>query len=188
MRVSFDLTAIFRYNATNEGGLTARQRTKCFCPKLIFSLANLSLLFYVFLLIVLHVLSPDPLNGQLFPQGCDSTNACVRITSDNTSVNPIYYPVPVLSNVSNVAIVSYVEMWVGEMASTAILSSANGVVHARFVSIALGLADDFWMQLRPNGTETELWLQSQARLRTDFGSNSQRMASFINDLQQHFYT
>lgn len=143
---------------------------------------------FVFLLIAIHVASPDPV-FTTFPSKCPTAKCygCSRVAlqSPHTArgLKPLRVRAPL--NVTQAA----VEAWIEDQSGTRILVSKPGFIHARVVTPVWGFADDFMVGLtcsKGDGGASETVVEAQGQLRigkSDLGVNARRNQRFFDSLQ-----
>eukprot|EP01026_Neomeris_dumetosa_P041133 TRINITY_DN34014_c0_g1_i2.p1 TRINITY_DN34014_c0_g1~~TRINITY_DN34014_c0_g1_i2.p1 ORF type:complete len:300 (+),score=10.89 TRINITY_DN34014_c0_g1_i2:83-901(+) len=144
---------------------------------------------YLALLLLIRASSPDEFGTSPFPTDCNGLpQGCARIASVNPHRDSGLTPVQINSNMELVKEV--VKKWIenqprsniiGEFTSENPNDNSVVVFHARFVSLFLGFADDFFVSLGC-GQEGAVIVQVQSQLRIGrsvLGVNKKRVKDFM---------
>lgn len=139
---------------------------------------------FALLLVLIHVASPNP-RVKGFPDACprDRRFACSRVAFNNYHAARGLQPLQIPATSPDVQ--NLVEKWINSQSGTRILRSNSGFIHARFLSLILGFADDVFVGLKCDVEgHTIVEVQGQSRIGySDLGVNHRRNARLLQAVQ-----
>lgn len=128
-----------------------------------------------------------------FPNACTKANGCSRIAdaipggASEGSHRCDPYCEPLSFDASAADVRRAVVDWIDDSFQATVVfdDSVHNYVHARFLSVAIGFADDFGVQIVCNDTASRVWVQSELTFGgNDLGVNPSRTARFMVDMAQ----
>jgi hypothetical protein len=169
-------------------------------------IANITLIGFCFLLVLVHIIGHGPNYLQGFPPSCVKLTNCARIAPTNPNFNSTIWPNPsqpliIFGHDAN-STADLFQGWInvqtsfpqvlfqGQPNSTYQEMGIDLLYHVRFLSFFFGFPDDLFVTFNeiylppplPNSLEgTQLWIQSNARIGSkDFGVNQERVESLVS--------
>eukprot|EP01102_Stenamoeba_stenopodia_P017306 TRINITY_DN6184_c0_g1_i1.p1 TRINITY_DN6184_c0_g1~~TRINITY_DN6184_c0_g1_i1.p1 ORF type:complete len:271 (-),score=51.69 TRINITY_DN6184_c0_g1_i1:104-916(-) len=158
--------------------------------------ADFAIVFFAFILIIIHLIGkgPDPIDG--FPSACKRLTNCARIAPTNANLNSTIWPdpskPPIFTSNDNAtaAVMGVFENWLDVQTGSPVIiykgpnanDTNNLLYHVRFVTFVFGFPDDLFVLLNPVNTENvAIWIQGAAREGIkDFNVNQARVESLVS--------